>query len=246
MQRKKTGFTLIELLVVIAIIAILAAMLLPALNSARDKAKAISCASSLKQLGQYMVLYYNTSDDYLPALKNCTCYVDGQPAISENPDYFCWDEAMMFAGVMTKKDVANMRKGCPSNNERLLQTCYGYNSSQLGTAPVVAPEIGYKKLVMVQQPSNTIALTDTHNRVWASNNKAGTPVLVWWSSNFTPGGEYGPLAHHGGKYLNAGWVDGHVTSENSRAVFNDNPLNDATASQSPPYLFARRKDWPKG
>ena len=65
-NRLKQGFTLIELLVVIAIIAILAAMLIPALSKAKTKAQGISCMNNTKQLMLANHLYQGDNQDYFP------------------------------------------------------------------------------------------------------------------------------------------------------------------------------------
>jgi prepilin-type N-terminal cleavage/methylation domain-containing protein len=67
-MRYRSGFTLIELLVVVAIIAVLVAILLPALNAARENAKQVSCLSNLKQLGTAMAMYVSDHKDVFPPM----------------------------------------------------------------------------------------------------------------------------------------------------------------------------------
>lgn len=75
-NRQRIQFTLIELLVVIAIIAILAAMLLPALNMARERSRNTRCMSSLKQIGTYMNMYTPDYQGYYPKDFETTSNVD--------------------------------------------------------------------------------------------------------------------------------------------------------------------------
>jgi prepilin-type N-terminal cleavage/methylation domain-containing protein len=121
------GFTLIELLVVIAIIAILAAMLLPALSKAKQQALKTKCKSNLKQLG---VASYNYAMDNKDKFPNMNPALDGDALDSSGN--WCWDVPDYVANVLTANGTTPDICFCPANPTITKELFWGYNNSGAG------------------------------------------------------------------------------------------------------------------